>query len=157
MSQISAGRFKALAALAFGALSLSPDQKEELVGRLVPGKKSFHALTTEEADRVIDELKRMAGQTPTRPQPRGRRQARAGVARGDVTLMVTPAQRERLAELTRSLIEAGLTPMYVEGARERACGRPYPRTAHEAERAIEGLKALAERVAEGWRPAERIS
>jgi hypothetical protein len=140
----STGRFNAMAALAFGVLKLSPEARADLVSRLVPGKTSIRSLTNAEADLVIDELKRRAGQTPTRPQPRRR-------SRG-ITLLITPAERERLAELTRNLIAAGLAPNYLEGVRFRACGLPYPNTSQQAVKAIEALKALEERVAAGWRP-----
>jgi hypothetical protein len=136
------GRLRCLAVLAYGVLRLTAPDKEALVERLAPGKRHFHALTNEEADLVIDELKRRAGQPVTRPQARERRRARG---QADITLLITPAQKERLAELTRALIAAGCTSIYLEGVRLRACGRPFPVTSPAAEKAIEALKALQER------------
>ena len=139
----SAGRLRCLQALAFGALGLTPDLKAELVDRICPGKAGFPALTNIEADQLIDHMKRLAGQTPMRPQGRERRHVRRGAASGDVTPLVTPAQRERLAELRRALLAAGLTPSYPDGVCRRACGREQPMTSFECEKAIEALKALA--------------
>ncbi len=153
-AHVSSGRFRALAALAFGKLRLTPAEKDQLVEQLVPGKTSFHTLTNAEADLVIDELKRRAGQTPTRPQERARRHVRGAVATGDVTTLITPAQRARVAELVRDLIAGGLSAGYIAAVRLRAAGRPEPMTSFEAEKAIEALKALLGRVQGGWRPPE---
>jgi hypothetical protein len=139
--------------LAFGVLKLQPIDKERLLQQYFPGAVSFRDLSNPEADLIIDALKLLAGQTPTRPQPRMRGRARGAVATGDVAMLITPAQRERLAELTRALLAAGLSSNYLEGVRLRACGYPFPRTSHEAEKAIEALKALEARVQGGWRPS----
>jgi hypothetical protein len=139
-----------MAALAYGKLKLSPVEKTKLVFDLCEGKTSFRELTNPEADRVINELKRRAGQVPMRPVAAERRRARAQ----GVTALVTPAQRELLEELTRGLRAAELTAAYLDATRLRACGRPFPKTAAEAERAIEALKALQARVTAGWRPQE---
>lgn len=151
-TKASPGRIRCMQAIAVGKLKLTPADKAKLLAQYCPGKTSFGELTNPEADAVIDALKLLAGQTPTRPQPRARAHARAGVATGDVAMLVTPGERERLAELTRGLIAAGLSSNYLAGVRLRACGRPSPATSQEAVKAIEALKALADRVEGGWRP-----
>ena len=150
--KLSPGRLRCMQALAVGALKMTPADKTKLVGQYFPGKTSFGELANAEADKIIDEMKLLAGQTPTRPQPRSRLQARAGVETGDVALLITPPQRERLAELTRELIAAEISSNYIAAVRERACGRPSPVRAQEAEKAIEALKALSDRVKGGWKP-----
>lgn len=148
------GRVKCMAAIAYGKLKLSVQAKERLVESLCPGKTSFRALTNDEADRVIDELKRQAGQAPTRPLERDRRRVRPLTETGAVTMLVTPAQRERLAQLTRDCLEAGVSSTYVAGVAHRACGRPTPQTSQEAAKAIEALKAVLTRAGAGDLPKE---
>jgi hypothetical protein len=143
-----------MTALAYGALKMTPEEKERFLEQFVgDGVKSFRALTNAQADDVIDKLKLAAGQTPTRPQPRSRALARAAGETGDVVLLITPGQRERLAQLTHELIAAGLTSNYVAAVRQRATMRPSAATSHDAEKAIEALKALKARVDGGWRPS----
>lgn len=143
---LTPGRLRCLQALAFGALGMAPEEKAAAIERIAPGKTGFHALTNTEADRLIDEFKRAAGQAPTRPQARERRRGRAAAATGDLALLATPAQRARLAELGQALVAVGVTPVYAEGICHRACGRPAPRTSAEAEKVIEALKAVLERL-----------
>lgn len=150
----TAGRVNCMAALAYGKLKLSVQDKERLVVEYCPGKTSFRDLTNEEADRVIDELKRRAGQVPTRPLERDRRRVRRLAEAGAVAMLATPAQRERLAQLTRDCLEAGVSSPYLAGVMQRACGRPAPQTSHDAEKMIEALKAVLARAAAGELPKE---
>lgn len=152
--KLSAGRLRCLQGLAFGALQLEGDEKARLVERIVPGKTAFHELTNAEADKLIDAMKGMAGQAVTRPQDRFRREARRGVATGDVVMLPTPAQRERLGELVRALIAAGISANYVSGVKLRACQQPSPTTSGDYEKVIEALKGVKARVDNGWRPRE---
>ncbi len=147
--KLTPGRLRCLQGLAFGALKLSIQRKDALVEQHAPGKTRFHELTNAEADKVIDAMKLLAGQTPTRPIPGDRRRARAG----GVATLITPAQRELLGALTRELLAAGHSSVYLAAIRERACRRPEPVTSDDAERAIEALKAVRARAPHPQEPA----
>lgn len=138
---LTPGQLRCLQGLAFGALHWSDIAKETFIAKVVPGKKTFHALTSAEAARLIDAMKREAGQPVTRPVPAERRRARSG----DVATLVTPAQRELLKELRLKLGLAGHSAPYLDGILQRAAGVTVPRTSVEAERGIEALKAVLER------------
>ncbi len=118
-------------------LDLEEQELRDLV-QSVSGSASISGLTYAAAGEVIEELVRLgATESPAyRPRkPRGRK-----TEDGEI-LLITGAQREYIQDLREKLGGDWTRRRYFEGACKRLIRKPHPRTAGDAARVIEMLKA----------------
>lgn len=116
-------------------LGLEEEKLRDLVEQ-VSGQRSTRALDALQTSTVIDALVRLgAASGAVATKPSGRRSVRG------VTKLITPGQHDMIAVLRTRLGGDWLRDEYFEGACGRLLRKDRPRTAGEAARTIEMLRA----------------
>jgi phage gp16-like protein len=128
-------------------LGLDDEERRDLI-EAVTGKRTTTSLTWREASEVIEELKRK-GATYRRP-----RRARPGMNQDNVIHLVTAKQKAKIAQLIEELAwdNARLAGFVKRQTQSRLTGPTEDVNAitlQEAQKVIEGLKALLARQDKG--------
>lgn len=117
-------------------LGLSDDEYRDTLQR-VTGKRSAAKLNDRQCRLVMAEFERLGFKTTARPQPE------QVVQPGDGSEPVTQRQMAKMLTLYEALGWDDAERR--RGFAKRQCGQPWPQTRADAQRVIEGLRAIGKR------------